>query len=57
MPNGRCWMHGGPSPGDPTGNKNALKQTQLPDDATDERTVQGIHLTINGIAAGLRNSG
>jgi len=24
---------------------------------TDERVVQGIHLTINGIAAGLRNSG
>jgi phosphoenolpyruvate carboxylase len=23
----------------------------------DERVVQGIHLTINGIAAGLRNSG
>jgi phosphoenolpyruvate carboxylase len=25
--------------------------------ATDERIMQGIHLTINGIAAGLRNSG
>jgi phosphoenolpyruvate carboxylase len=24
---------------------------------TDERVVQGIHLSINGIAAGLRNSG
>jgi phosphoenolpyruvate carboxylase len=24
---------------------------------TDEQVVQGIHLTINGIAAGLRNSG
>ena len=24
---------------------------------TDERVVAGIHLTINGIAAGLRNSG
>jgi hypothetical protein len=25
MPNGRCRMHGGPSPGAPRGNKNALK--------------------------------
>jgi hypothetical protein len=25
MPNGRCRMHGGPSPGAPRGNKNAYK--------------------------------
>jgi hypothetical protein len=25
MPNGRCRMHGGPSPGAPKGNKNAFK--------------------------------
>jgi hypothetical protein len=25
MPNGRCRMHGGPSPGAPKGNSNALK--------------------------------
>ena len=25
MPNGRCRMHGGPSPGAPKGNRNALK--------------------------------
>jgi hypothetical protein len=25
MPNGRCRMHGGLSPGPPKGNKNALK--------------------------------
>jgi uncharacterized protein YjcR len=25
MPNGRCRMHGGPSPGAPKGNKNAYK--------------------------------
>jgi hypothetical protein len=25
MPNGRCRMHGGPSPGAPRRNKNALK--------------------------------
>jgi hypothetical protein len=26
MPNGRCRMRGGPSPGAPKGNKNAYKQ-------------------------------
>lgn len=25
MPNGRCRMHGGPSPGPPKGSQNALK--------------------------------
>lgn len=25
MPNGRCYYHGGPSPGAPLGNRNALK--------------------------------
>ena len=25
MPNGRCRMHGGPSPGAPKGNRNAFK--------------------------------
>jgi hypothetical protein len=25
MPNGRCRMHGGPSPGAPMANRNALK--------------------------------
>lgn len=25
MPNGRCRLHGGPSPGAPAGNQNALK--------------------------------
>ena len=25
MPNGRCRMHGGPSPGAPKGNQNAFK--------------------------------
>ena len=30
---------------------------RLRSDGADERVVHGIHLTINGIAAGLRNSG
>ena len=25
MANGRCWMHGGPSPGAPKGNQHAFK--------------------------------
>jgi len=33
MPNGRCRMHGGPSPDAPKGNKNALKHGWYTGDA------------------------
>jgi phosphoenolpyruvate carboxylase len=32
-------------------------RARSPDITTEEQLVEGIHLTINGIAAGLRNSG
>jgi hypothetical protein len=37
MPNGRCRMHGGPSPGAPKGNKNALKHGRYTADAIARR--------------------
>ena len=37
MPNGRCRMHGGPSPGAPKGNKNALKHGRYSAEAVAQR--------------------
>jgi len=37
MPNGRCRMHGGPSPGAPKGNKNAFKHGRYTADALARR--------------------
>jgi hypothetical protein len=37
MPNGRCRMHGGMSPGAPRGNKNALKHGRYSNEAIAER--------------------
>ncbi len=37
MPNGRCRMHGGKSPGAPKGNKNALKHGRYTADAIAKR--------------------
>ena len=37
MPNGRCRMHGGKSPGAPKGNKNALKHVRYTADAIAKR--------------------
>src|SRR5271155_3849181 len=37
MPNGRCRMHGGLSPGAPRGNRNALKHGQFTAEAIQER--------------------
>jgi hypothetical protein len=37
MPNGRCRMHGGMSPGAPRGNKNAFKHGRYTIEATANR--------------------
>ena len=37
MPNGRCRMHGGTSPGAPKGNKNAYKHGRYSNLAIDDR--------------------
>jgi hypothetical protein len=37
MPNGRCRMHGGLSPGAPKGNRNALKHGRYTASAVAER--------------------
>jgi hypothetical protein len=37
MPNGRCRMHGGMSPGAPKGNKNAVKHGRYTADAIANR--------------------
>jgi hypothetical protein len=37
MPNGRCRMHGGTSPGAPKGNKNAFKHGRYTADAIARR--------------------
>jgi uncharacterized protein YjcR len=37
MPNGRCRLHGGPSPGAPKGNKNALKHGRYTAEAVASR--------------------
>jgi hypothetical protein len=37
MKNGRCRMHGGPSPGAPKGNKNALKHGRNTEEAIARR--------------------
>ena len=37
MPNGRCRLHGGRSPGAPKGNRNALKHGRYTADAITER--------------------
>jgi hypothetical protein len=41
MPNGRCRLHGGPSPGAPKGNKNALKHGHYTAEALANRREVG----------------
>jgi hypothetical protein len=37
MANGRCRMHGGPSPGAPKGNRNAFRHGRYTDKAIEDR--------------------
>ena len=37
MPNGRCRMHGGPSPGAPVGNRHAWRHGRYSREATERR--------------------
>ena len=39
MPNGRCRLHGGKSPGAPKGNKHALKHGRSTAEAIEERRM------------------
>ena len=47
MPNGRCRLHGGLSPGAPKDNKNALKHGRYTAEAIAQR--RELHALLNGI--------
>ncbi len=48
MPNGRCRMHGGSSPGAPKGNRNAFKNGHFTADAIANRQkIASLVRTIN----------
>ena len=52
MPNGRCRMHGGMSPGAPKGNKNALKHGRYTAEAiARRREVAALIRAMKGLAA------
>jgi hypothetical protein len=57
MPNGRCRLHGGKSPGPPRGNRNALKHGRYTYEAMAERrkTAEAVR-AIRTIAAIVRRS-
>jgi hypothetical protein len=50
MPNGRCRMHGGKSPGAPKGNRNAFKHGGYTADAIAlRRKIAALTRTINAL--------
>jgi hypothetical protein len=56
MRNGRCRMHGGPSPGAPRGNKNAFKHGLYTAEAIAERKrVADLVRDIRGVAEAVRD--
>src|SRR5262249_30193259 len=51
MANGRCRMHGGPSPGPPTGNRNAFKHGRYTTKAiTDRRRIAALLRAMRDLA-------
>jgi len=51
MPNGRCRMHGGPSPGAPRGNKYALKHGRYTAEAiANRREIATLLRKMNALA-------
>jgi len=51
MKNGRCRMHGGPSPGAPKGNKNAYKHGRYTAEAiANRRGIAALVRTMNALA-------
>jgi hypothetical protein len=51
MPNGRCRMHGGLSPGAPKGNKNAFKHGRYTADAiANRREIAALVRGMNALA-------
>jgi uncharacterized protein YjcR len=55
MPNGRCRMHGGLSPGAPKGNKNALKHGLYTAEAiARRREISGLMRAMKALASEIR---
>ena len=51
MPNGRCRMHGGTSPGAPKGNKNALKHGRYTaEEIANRREIAALLRTMRALA-------
>jgi hypothetical protein len=51
MPNGRCRMHGGRSPGAPKANKNAFKHGKYSAEAIqNRREIRELLRAMNGLA-------
>ena len=54
MPNGRCRMHGGPSPGAPKGNQNAFKHGRYSANSIQQRRqvaalIKGMRKVAQGV--------
>ena len=56
MANGRCRMHGGPSPGAPSGNQHAFKHGRYTAEAIENRRKLSSMLALMKALAGMGNS-